>query len=88
MSSTGRELADALNVVPSTVSNRVNGKRTPHVDDVERIEKRIGTNGYLLRNLKWVRREISPEWSEWREALRTLRNAGRRRVSRKPPSSG
>lgn len=56
---TGRELAEYLNVVPSTVSNWINGKRTPHVDDVERIEKRIGTNGYLKWNLTWVQREIS-----------------------------
>src|SRR5688572_8791815 len=65
---TGRELAEALNVVPSTVSNWINGKRTPHVDDVKRVEKKIGTNGYLRRNLKWVDREVSPEWSKWRDA--------------------
>ncbi|TDD65110.1 helix-turn-helix domain-containing protein [Actinomadura rubrisoli] len=63
---TGRELAEMLNVVPSTVSNWINGKRTPHVDDIERIEDKLGTNGYLRRDLKWVQREISPEWFEWR----------------------
>src|SRR5262245_16361075 len=64
---TGRQLAEALNVEPSTVSNWINGRRTPHIKDVERIEEILGTNGYLKRDLKWVNREISPEWSEWRE---------------------
>lgn len=63
---TGRELAEKLNVVPSTVSNWINGKRTPHKDDVDRVENLLGTNGYLKRSLKWVGREISPEWFEWR----------------------
>lgn len=63
---TGRELAEALNVVPSTVSNWITGRRMPHKDDIERIEAKLGTNGYLNRNTKWVKREISPEWFEWR----------------------
>jgi transcriptional regulator with XRE-family HTH domain len=64
---TGRELAAALHVVPSTVSQWINGRRTPHVKDVEHIEKKLGTNGYLKRQLeKWVSRETSPEWFEWR----------------------
>jgi transcriptional regulator with XRE-family HTH domain len=61
----GKDLAEALNFEPSTVSNWINGKRTPDVGIVEKIEKRLGTNGYLVRDLKWVRREVSPEWSEW-----------------------
>jgi len=63
----GKELAEALNVEPSTVSNWRQGKRTPHWKDVEKIEKKLGTNGYLKRDLKWVRREVSPEWAEWLE---------------------
>jgi transcriptional regulator with XRE-family HTH domain len=64
---TGRQLAAELHVVPATVSHWINGKRTPHVKDVERIEERLGTNGYLKRQLlKWVSRETSPEWFEWR----------------------
>lgn len=59
-------MAEALNVEPSTVSNWINGRRTPHTDDIDKIEKKLSTNGYLKRNLKWVRREISPEWSDWR----------------------
>jgi transcriptional regulator with XRE-family HTH domain len=62
----GRQLAEAINVVPSTVSQWESGKRTPHLKDVERIEEVLGTNGYLKRLLiKWVSREISPEWLEW-----------------------
>ena len=64
---TGRQLAQILNVVPSTVSQWVNGRRTPHIKDVERIDKALGTNGYLKRQQeKWVSRETSPEWFEWR----------------------
>jgi transcriptional regulator with XRE-family HTH domain len=63
---TGRQLAEAINVVPSTVSNWITGRRTPHEKDVERIEEKLGTNGYLARDLVWVRREASPEWFEWR----------------------
>jgi transcriptional regulator with XRE-family HTH domain len=65
---TGREVAEALNVEPSTVSNWVNGRRVPHKKDVEKMEEILGTNGYLKRNLKWVDREVSPEWSLWRDA--------------------
>lgn len=63
---TGRQLAEALHVVPSTVSQWERGHRTPHVKDVDRIEAVLGTNGYLKRILvKWARREISPQWLEW-----------------------
>lgn len=65
---TGRQLAETLNVEPSTVSNWVNGRRTPHKKDVDKMEEILGTNGYLKRDLKWVDREVSPEWSEWRDA--------------------
>lgn len=64
---TGRQLAEALHVVPSTVSQWIHGRRMPYIKDLERIEELIGTNGYLKRNLKWITREISPEWFEWRE---------------------
>jgi transcriptional regulator with XRE-family HTH domain len=63
---TGRQLAKELSVEPSTVSHWINGKRTPHIEDVRRTEKILGTNGYLERNQKWVSRESSPEWFEWR----------------------
>jgi transcriptional regulator with XRE-family HTH domain len=63
---TGRQLAEAINFEPSTVSNWINGRRTPEPKVVDLIEEKLGTNGYLKRDLKWVRREISPEWSEWR----------------------
>jgi transcriptional regulator with XRE-family HTH domain len=62
----GRKLADALYMVPSTVSQWETGKRTPHLKDVERVEEVLGTNGYLKRFLvKWVPREVSPQWLEW-----------------------
>lgn len=64
---TGRQLAEVLHVVPSTVSQWIHGRRMPYIKDLERIEELIGTNGYLKRNLKWITREISPEWFEWRE---------------------
>jgi transcriptional regulator with XRE-family HTH domain len=66
---TGRQLAQELNVVPSTVSQWVNGRRKPHRKDVERIEKRLGTNGYLTRYmLEWLPREIAHEWlDKWIE---------------------
>lgn len=65
---TGRQLAEAINVAPSTVGMWETGKRTPHPDDLKRCEERLNTNGYLARLLtEWVSREISPEWLEWRE---------------------
>jgi transcriptional regulator with XRE-family HTH domain len=63
---TGKQLAEALHVVPATVSHWENGRRTPHLKDVERIEEVLGTNGYLKRFfVKWVPRDISPQWLEW-----------------------
>lgn len=64
---TGKELAEALNVVASTVSQWENGKRKPHLKDVERVEKVLGTNGYLKRILlKWLPREMAHEWlDQW-----------------------
>lgn len=66
---TGRQLAEALNVVPSTVSQWVTGKRKPHWKDAERIDKTLGTNGYLTRSLlEWLPREVAHEWLDrWRE---------------------
>lgn len=63
---TARQLAEELHVVPSTISQWINGKRKPHVKDIERLEAKLGTNGYLKRQLKYVSRETSPEWFEWR----------------------
>jgi len=63
---TGKQLADALHVASATVSHWENGRRTPHLKDVERIEEALGTNGYLKRIfVKWVPRDISPQWLEW-----------------------
>jgi transcriptional regulator with XRE-family HTH domain len=64
---TGAQLAEALHVVPATVSQWIHGRRMPHIKDLERTETLLGTNGYLKRNLKWISRETSPEWFEWRE---------------------
>lgn len=64
---TSSQLAETLHVVPSTVSQWLHGKRMPHIKDLERVEALLGTNGYLTRNLKWISRETSPEWFEWRE---------------------
>jgi transcriptional regulator with XRE-family HTH domain len=59
----GRDLAEAMHVVPSTVSQWLNGKRKPHHKDVERIEQLLGTNGYLGRYLQeWLPREVAHEW--------------------------
>ncbi|HEU5156182.1 MAG TPA: helix-turn-helix transcriptional regulator [Streptosporangiaceae bacterium] len=59
----GRELAEAMHVVPSTVSQWLNGHRKPHRKDVERIEEILGTNGYLGRYLvEWLPREVAHEW--------------------------
>jgi transcriptional regulator with XRE-family HTH domain len=62
---TGKQLAEALNVVPATVSQWMNGKRTPHLKDVERCDEKLATNGYLTRYFKrWVTREIPTEWAD------------------------
>lgn len=62
---TGRQLAEALHVAASTVSQWMNGRRTPHLEDVERCDKALGTNGYLARYFKrWVTREIPSEWND------------------------
>jgi transcriptional regulator with XRE-family HTH domain len=67
---TGRQLAQALNVVPSTVSQWVNGRRTPHIKDVERIDRALGTNGYLKREQEKGSAARFPrngsEWFGWR----------------------
>ena len=62
---TGRQLAEALHVAPSTVSQWMNGRRTPHVEDVERCDQVLATNGYLARYFKrWVAREFPAEWDD------------------------
>jgi transcriptional regulator with XRE-family HTH domain len=62
-----KQLAQALHVAESTVSQWINGKRTPYLKDVERCDEALGTNGYLARYFeRWVTREIPSEWdSEW-----------------------
>jgi transcriptional regulator with XRE-family HTH domain len=61
----GRQLADAINVAPSTLSQWETGKRTPHLSDVKRCEEKLGVNGYLTRLLvEWVSRETPTEWTE------------------------
>jgi transcriptional regulator with XRE-family HTH domain len=71
---TGKAMAQALNVVPGTVSQWESGKHKPHIKDVERIEKTLATNGYrtngyLRRYLEeWLPREIAHQWlDKWRE---------------------
>ncbi len=62
---TGRQLAEALHVAPSTVSQWMNGRRTPHVEDVERCDAALATNGYLARYFeRWVMREVPTVWSD------------------------
>jgi transcriptional regulator with XRE-family HTH domain len=65
----GGQLAEAMHVVPSTVSQWLNGKRKPHRKDVGRIEEILGTNGYLTRYLlNWLPREVAHEWlDKWIE---------------------
>lgn len=67
---TGRQLAEALHVAPSTVSQWMHGRRTPHVEDVERCDGLLATNGYLARYFnRWVAREIPASWTGgWRAA--------------------
>lgn len=60
-----RQLAQDINVAPSTISNWVGGKRMPDVKDVQRIERALGTNGYLERTLvEWVSEEVPSEWRD------------------------
>ncbi len=62
---TGKQLAETLHVAASTVSQWINGKRTPHLKDVERCDEALGTNGYLTRYFeRWVAREIPSEWDD------------------------
>ncbi|MCO6010757.1 helix-turn-helix transcriptional regulator [Actinoallomurus purpureus] len=62
---TGKQLAERLHVAPSTVSQWMNGRRTPHLDDVNRCDEALGTNGYLGRYFeKWVTREIPAVWTD------------------------
>lgn len=62
---TGKQLAAALHVAASTVSQWANGRRTPHLDDVKRCDEVLGTNGYLARYFeRWVTREIPSEWAD------------------------
>lgn len=62
---TGRQLAEALHVAPSTISQWMNGRRTPHIEDVERCDQALATNGYLARYFeRWVTREMPTVWTE------------------------
>lgn len=62
---TGKQLASALNFAPATLSQWMNGKRTPHPEDVRRCDEKLGTNGYLGRYFeKWVTHEIPTVWQE------------------------
>lgn len=62
---TGKQLAETLHVVPATVSQWMNGRRTPHLKDVERCDAALGTHGYLARYFKkWVTQEIPSEWQD------------------------
>jgi transcriptional regulator with XRE-family HTH domain len=62
---TAKRLAESLNVAQSTVSQWINGKRTPHVDDVKRCDEALDTNGYLTRYYeRWVTREMPSEWAD------------------------
>lgn len=62
---TGKQLAEELHVTPATVSQWMNGKRTPHIEDVGRCDEILGTNGYLTRYFqKWVTPEIPTEWDD------------------------
>jgi transcriptional regulator with XRE-family HTH domain len=62
---TGKRFAEALNVAASTVSQWMNGRRTPHLEDVRRCDEALGTNGYLARYFeRWVTREILSEWDD------------------------
>jgi transcriptional regulator with XRE-family HTH domain len=61
----GKQLAEELHVAAATISQWMNGRRTPHIEDVERCDDKLGTNGYLARYFrKWVTREIPTEWAD------------------------
>ncbi|WP_395111278.1 Scr1 family TA system antitoxin-like transcriptional regulator [Actinomadura sp. SCN-SB] len=74
---TGKQLAEAIYVAPSTIGMWETGKRVPKLKELRLCEDKLGTRkpdagedapGYLERLLvKWVSRDISPEWSEWKE---------------------
>lgn len=60
-----RQVAESVRVAPSTLSQWINGKRTPHVKDVQRCDDALGTNGYLARYFeRWVTHELPPEWDD------------------------
>jgi transcriptional regulator with XRE-family HTH domain len=64
---TVRELAEAINASPGTVSNYETGKRMPGTREIGLTEKALGTKGRLKEVFdEWVD-DISPEWSEWRD---------------------
>lgn len=66
----GRDFAKLVGVAPSTVSQWLNGKRTPDIRDIRRCDEKLGTNGYLARYFeRWVTREIPLEWvDKWLKA--------------------
>src|SRR5690242_2348139 len=60
---TGKQLAERLHVAAPTVSQWINGKRTPHIKDVERCDGQLGKHCYLASYfIKWVTREIPSAW--------------------------
>ncbi len=65
-----KQFAEAMHAAPSTISQWINARRTPHLDDVRRCDKVLGTNGYLARYYeRWVIREIPTEWADrWLKA--------------------
>lgn len=67
-----KQFAEAMHAAPSTISQWMNGRRTPHLDDVKRCDETLGTNGYLARYFeRWVTREFPSEWAEkWLAAER------------------
>jgi transcriptional regulator with XRE-family HTH domain len=67
---TGRQLAETLHVAPSTLSQWMNGRRTPHLDDVNRCDQALSTNGYLVRYFeRWVTPEVPSVWADqWQVA--------------------
>lgn len=67
-----KELAQAINVAPSTLTNWMAGRHVPDIRDIERAERTLRNKapgypeGYLTRYLKeWVSEEESPEFSQW-----------------------
>lgn len=62
---TNRALADAIHVVPSTVSQWVSGKRTPELALIRTCDEALGTSGYLARYYeRWVLQDLPPEWKD------------------------